>query len=451
MRKGVISFAAILISCFFLIRTVTTDKFWKIDYVITGDQNGYYEYLPAVFIYNDLQLHFADSLLKGRAGIYVYEISPTEKRFIKYSCGVAYLNIPFFWGAHVYCLLSNQAANGFSDPYEIGSIISAIFYLIIGLFFLRKVLLNYFNDLTTACTLLLISIGTNLYYYATTQPLMAHVYSFCVGTAFLYYVIEWYKKGSLFNSIAVGICAGLLVLLRPVNILYLLVFLFFNITNVADIKTKVQLLISRKVAILSIICSAVLVWIPQLLYWHYVSGKWFYFSYGQETFYFSNPAIIKGLFGFRNGWLIYTPVMILALTGIYQLRKTVATFFVPLLLFTPLFIYIVLSWWCWWYVGFGNRAFIDAYPLFALPFACTINQLLAFRLLPKIILILTISFLVYLNLFQCWQMKYGLLHWDSMTPKAYKAIFLKEYLPQDFNDLLITPDYDGAKYRGKDR
>lgn len=440
----------IIITACVALYTVISDKFWKINYVIKADMNGYYEYLPAVFIYHDLDLKFTDSISKQYEGMYLYEISPTDKRFIKYTCGVSYLVAPFFIATKLICQLFNKPGTGYSDPFEIAVILSGIFYLIAGMIFLKKVLRGFFSDKTTALSLFCIALGTNLFFYSTTQPLMAHVYSFFASAVFLHFLIKWNFKTNILNSSFVGLTIGLLVLLRPVNILFVLVFLLYDFKSLSQFKIRIKLHVYSIKYLLIITVCAFLVWIPQLYYWHYVSGNWFFFSYQNESFYFSHPYILKGLFSFRNGWLIYSPIMILIFPGIYFLLKSAKQFFIPIVTFTPLFIFIVLSWWCWWYVGFGNRAFIDAYALFSLPIAAALERILSSKLIPKIIGLTVICFLCYLNQFQNWQMKYGILHYDSMTANAYQAVFLKKTLPDGFQYLLKTPDYDGAKFQGKE-
>jgi hypothetical protein len=46
---------------------------------------------------------------------------------------------------------------------------------------------------------------------------------------------------------------------------------------------------------------------------------------------------------------------------------------------------------------------------------------------------------------QLHQYSVGLLHWDSMTWPAYRAIFLNSKLPANYEKLLVTPDYEKAK------
>ena len=129
--------------------------------------------------------------------------------------------------------------------------------------------------------------------------------------------------------------------------------------------------------ILIMIVMAVLVWVPQFLYWKEISGKWLLFSYGNdERFFWTQPEILKVLAGFRKGWLIYTPVMIFGMAGLFMLRKKVREWSIALPLTIILSVYIISSWWCWWYGGgFGMRPMIDFYGIMAFGLAAFITSL----------------------------------------------------------------------------
>ncbi|MCK7535823.1 MAG: hypothetical protein MZV63_34985 [Marinilabiliales bacterium] len=121
-------------------------------------------------------------------------------------------------------------------------------------------------------------------------------------------------------------------------------------------------------------------------------------------------------------------------------------------LFVPLNIYIIFSWWCWWYGGgFGQRAFIDSYALMAVAAAALLSQALAGRIRWIKTMILTLFLLLMsLGIFNNFQYYYGAIHWDSMTKEAYLDSFGRVRPSARFYDLLEAPDYDKAK-EGADR
>jgi len=156
------------------------------------------------------------------------------------------------------------------------------------------------------------------------------------------------------------------------------------------------------------------------------------------------------LFGFRKGWLIYIPIMLFALVGIWHIYKTKKEYYLSILLFTIIYIYVAFSWWCWWYGGsYGQRVMIDIYPVLALPLAAFLKNIFELRKSSKQIWISVISFLTLLNLFQTTQAKFNIIHYDSMTFKSYVKAFGVITNNNEIKKLLQKPDYENA-LKGKE-
>jgi hypothetical protein len=227
--------------------------------------------------------------------------------------------------------------------------------------------------------------------------------------------------------------------------------LFFEINGFTSFKKRLNLISKNWKLILLIISAIVLVWIPQFIYWKSITGQWLYDSYPGEGFYFSNPHIIGGLFSYRKGWFVYTPLMLLSIIGIPFMRKKCPDFLLPILIFIPLNIYIILSWYCWWYGGgFGLRAFIDSYALLAIPIAAALAYLLSKHILVKILIFIIIGACIFLNQFQTFQYRRGIVHWDAMTKEYYWAGFLKKNYPKNADSLIKPPDYENAREKGQE-
>ncbi|MCK4699417.1 MAG: hypothetical protein KAT38_03765, partial [Bacteroidales bacterium] len=113
-------------------------------------------------------------------------------------------------------------------------------------------------------------------------------------------------------------------------------------------------------------------------------------------------------------------------------------------------IYLVFSWWCWWYGGsFGARILVESYAFLSLPLAAVIQKISEKRRIMRSVFIIIFGFLVWINLFQMRQYRISLLHWDSMSKKAYWGIFLKGSFPDKYQEMLDPPDYEKARGRGK--
>ena len=111
------------------------------DPLINHDIVSYYSYLPAYFIHNDIRLNFIENDTIYDTQFWP-ETAPNGSKVIKTTMGMSILYSPFFFISHTYAKFSNKYdANGFSKPYEFFLTLSSLFYLIIGLYYLRKILL----------------------------------------------------------------------------------------------------------------------------------------------------------------------------------------------------------------------------------------------------------------------------------------------------------------------
>jgi hypothetical protein len=197
----------------------------------------------------------------------------------------------------------------------------------------------------------------------------------------------------------------------------------------------------------------IVVWLPQMIYWREMTGQWLYFSYGSdERFFFGDPAVLKGLFSWRKGLFIYTPLLLFSFAGIFILWIRRSPHALAVTIFTALNIYIIFSWWCWWYGGgFGQRAFIDSYALMAVAAAALLSvPLTAGRIWLKSMILSLFLLLMSLGIFNNFQYYHGAIHWDSMTREAYLDSFGRVRPSPHFHELLDAPDYEQAK-KGADR
>lgn len=428
-------------------------KRWEKHLIIDSDPKQYYAYLPAVFIEHDFTMKFWDTDVGWYSRNYWPLRIENGNLILKTSIGLAYLYAPFFFMADFYTRnFTYYNADGFTRPYHFFILLSAIFYFIIGLIYLRKILLRFFNHIIVSLTLIVVVFGTNLFYYIFYQPSFSHSYNFAVIIVFIYLSINWHEKITFWRSLLIGLFAGLIILIRPNNIIFVLFFVFYNVNSFISLRQNIIMFLKNYYHIIIILICVILIWLPQVLYWKYLTGDFFYYSYRTEKFFFANPHIIEGIFSFRKGWLVYTPVMIFALLGIFFMFIRKVKFSFALLLITISFIYVALSWWCWWYGGsFGMRAFIDMYGLLAIPLAFTINYFysLKYRII-KILFFKILIFFTFLNIFQSWQTNFGCMSTDSNTFEYYKCVFLKTKDCYKCNSYLKSPNYENAGKYGKE-
>lgn len=436
--------AIILMASFMTLRLFNKHAWTEPDKVIAWDVISYYSYLPAAFIEHDLTLSFTE---REHEGVYWQDNLSDGRHLIKTSMGLSIMYMPFFLVAHATAGMLGYQANGFTVPYAFALVFSGLFYAVLGLCLLRRLLLRHFGEWTTACTLIIVMQCTNLYWYSVCETPMSHAFSFCLIALFALLTETWHEKPSAGRSIGIGLTLGLISLIRPTNILVGIYFLLYGINSKETLRRKWDLLMASWWKMLLMALAALAVWIPQMAYWYINTDHLLYYSYGdRERFFFNDPKIWKGLFGFRKGWLIYTPVMVFALTGLVPLYRRHRDSFWGIVVFLPIFLYVVFSWWCWWYGGgCGMRALIDIYPLMALPLAAWIawigEQKIAWRSVLTIALVAVAS----LSAFHTLRYVHGSIHVDSMTRAAYFESFFHAYPTEKSRLFLVPPDYEAAR------
>lgn len=409
------------------------------------DKLGYYSYLPATFIYHDLKkLSFYPDViskhdLAADQKYYALYEQPNGNRLNKYSIGVAILEWPGFWIADTYVRnTSHYDEDGFSTPYQVSVALSGILFTVLGLIFLRLFLNRYYTDAVTALTLLCIGIGTNLYYYTAFDFGMSHQFSFGLFAAMLYFTERWHRLGKLKDVSAVAVVSGFIVIVRPVNILVLMIPLLWGVYNLQTLKGRMSFYASKYKQLLPAAILFVLVLMIQFTYWKTVSGKWVIDSYQEETFDFAHTHIIKGLFGYRKGWFVYTPLAFVGMLGFFSLWKQHRQFVYILLAYFSITIYLTFSWYSWWYGGgFGARALIESLAVLSLPLAAFIAAVKSNKYL-SVAGITLLAALTSLNMFQVYQAAKGTLPYDLITRKYYWRVFGKVKATEEDRKYLMT-------------
>lgn len=419
-------------------------KMWKVDQ-IQFDIVSYYAYLPAEFIHHDITLEFIRKDYEPFRYQFWPETTPTGMYTIKTTMGLSYLYAPFFFVANFLAPHLGYEASGFSVPYHTALAISAFAFLILGLVYFRKLLLLFFDDKTTALTILGMYFGSNWLWYTIGEPCMSHGYLFSLTLILLYNIVKWYERAEYLRSMLIGFLFGLIILIRPTMILFLIPFFLYDLKGYKFFGERIKLLWERKFHLIAMIAIAFLVGLPQLIYWHKVSGHWLYFSYTGERFFWNRPHIIEGMIGFRKGWLLYSPVMVLSVIGLFLMKGKEKVFKYGTILTFAITCYVIWSWWAWWYGGsFGQRAMIDIYALLAIPFAASV-EFLRKNYRRYLLAIPAVGFLFTLGLFQCWQYKKRLIHYDSNSRRSYSINFLRTEHGPGWWDSLVEIDYEAAK------
>ncbi len=337
--------------------------------VITSDAEGYYQYLPAWFIHHD----WSDQP-------YAFPL-PNGKPFNKYTCGVAILQMPFFAAARLAeTALGLEGEHGKGSVYQEAIALSSVVYTVLGLCLLLNLLLRHLKPAAAWATIAVLLFGTNLFYYCTGEPGMSHAYSFFLIAAVVRLTPGWWQLKSPWQTLGLAWAIALAALVRPTNAVVVLFPLLAGITSARQLGLRIKTLVQQPLHFI-LILSALLVWIPQVHYWHLITGKWwvysYEYSYKHEAFiYWASPRLVQTLLGFQSGWLVYAPLMVLAFLGWRALRQSsIGALALPAATCFLLTWYLCSSWWAYTFsASFGYRALCEHGAYMALPLGAWLNR-----------------------------------------------------------------------------
>lgn len=387
--------------------------------ILKVDGLGYYSYLPAFFIYQDLNFHYYDSIYQSdlSKGKQPYDFRERSEygTINKYYIGSAICQIPFFIPVYTYFKISGKVFNGYENAFQVASHIAAICFFLLGLYYVFKTLETFQLSKTWAIlSCYAILLGTNAGYMVVSEPGLSHLYSFAWISIFLYatrkLVLSNFQKKWIWIS---GLAIGFILLIRPINliILFALPFIWGNI-KLYQSKKLIQSYI--QIGILSIMLFSI-----QFIYYYLATGNAIIYSYNEEGFDFMHAHFFEFLWSYRKGFFLYTPLFLLLfpslILGIKERKyKSILSF----IFFFVILTFVFSSWWLWHYGGgLGTRVFIEFYPLFIIPIVWYFSKLKQEFVKSLSILFLLVS--VYFGQLTHWQYRQGKIHWDSATKEQY--------------------------------
>lgn len=394
--------------------------------LIHADAQGYYGYLVATFLERSFDweqvIHsYADVYFDGSAADFT--VNSDWGRVNKYYVGTAVLMLPFFLLSCVAAWLLGFPVDGYSEPFHIGIMCGALIYVGIGMYLLSKYLesrgTSRLLSLFVAISLLF---GTSLFHYSISEPAMSHAYSFSLFCGFIFWVDRWVKTGTRGAFILSAIVFGLIVLVRPANglVLFSVPFIAGGLTPLKNRLLSSDKIISTLllgvVVVLGILSMQVVMYLAQV-------GKPLIWSYKNEGFDFLSPEIRNVLFSYRKGLFVYTPLAALASIGIVWMvikRKIGSGWLVGFLALT---VYVISSWWNWYYGGsLGMRALIEYLPFFGIGLAFLLQT--TYKLV-RVGLITFCLLLISVNVVQSYQYQKFIIHWDGMNKERFWTVFMK--------------------------
>ncbi|MCH5342441.1 MAG: hypothetical protein J1E64_00270 [Acetatifactor sp.] len=336
---------------------------------IRVDGIGYYAYLPATFIYKDISFSF---LGNGTNSFLVNGVN-------RYPLGVAVCWMPLFFVAEVIQLFVQGNVTGYGFIYEKAILLNAIIYWVIGIACTYWLLCKKFEKRIALLSCVLITFGTRLFHYSSIDACLSHTYSFATIALFCVSFYRYFSYKTRWKAIICGVLLGLITNLRNVNIIIAIVPMMYILGDCVSQKDKIK----YKNYLMDLLIAAIgfiIAFFPMMLYWKLSSGQWIYNSYGEWSFDWFHPQIIKVMFGEDtiSGMIKLSPLLLVTIPGvIFMLRDKQSNRYtvIGLLLCLLVDLYLVCA--SWAPAGIGRRAYVNYLTLIAWPLAYFLQWLMS--------------------------------------------------------------------------
>jgi hypothetical protein len=374
----------ILILVFFL--TLPLSNPW-----VHGDGVGYYAFARSLLIEHDLNfkkdwLAANASFRMGRrdadGNIAPEQYTGTGHLDNHFSIGPAVLWSPFLITAHL-AVLSYDAlgghvsADGYSRPYVMAMALGTALYGFAALWISFRIARKYLPERWAFLATLGIWFASSLPVYMYFNPSWSHAHSAFMVGLFLWYWDRTRVARTWLQWVILGGIAGLMIDVYYVNGLLLILPLFESLTAYwtafkASAGKPITLLFLKN---LLFAAAIILTFLPTLIVKKIIYGSYLTFGY-EHLWVWTSPAFFTVCFSSQHGLFSWTPILVLAVLGLWGLRRHDRTLALYLIVVFVAFLYTIGCYGDWHGISsFGNRFFISLTPLFILGLAAVFDWL----------------------------------------------------------------------------
>lgn len=359
---------------------------------VRGDGVGYYAFARAPLIQHNLDFtedyrHANESFREPRLD----ENNQPKSDFRTstghldnhFTAGPAILWTPFLLATHAGVLLaralgSSVAADGFSAPYRITMALATACYGFLGLLLAFRLARQYVQERWALLATLSIWWASSLPVYMYFNPSWSHAHSSFAVALFLWYWHETRSSRSLAQWLILALIAGLMLNIYYPNALVLAVLVvealpqylsaFQRDSRVASEIPRAPDLLLRHFLFGAVVLIGLL---PTFLTRYLIYGSAFESGYiPLKDWNWSSPNFLAVLFSSNHGLLAWTPILLLAIAGLFIFWRRQRRAGIPFLAAFLAF-YLFISCYPDWagISSYGNRFFVSLTPLFILGLA----------------------------------------------------------------------------------
>ncbi len=356
---------------------------------VRGDGVGYYAYVRSLLIDHDL--HFEDEWAAGNLSFRMNRVdgqgrvSPVEytsKGYVAnhYTVGPSLLWAPFLVVTHgVVVMLDHMGAHipadGYSRPYRLTMALTTACYGFTGLWLSFCLARSYVGEQWALLATLGLWFGSSLPVYMYFNPSWSHAQSAFVVALFLWYWQRTRRARTVRQWVVLGLLGGLLVDVYYPNGVLLLVPALEALADYWRVWRRAprdwQRVWYMFAGHLAFLLAALVGFLPTLLTRWILYGSFFTVgAYAGLRWDWTAPALGQVLFSSNHGLFSWTPLLLLAVAGLFFLIRLDRQFGLLLLAVFLGFYYVLSSYEDWHGISsYGNRLFVSLTPLFILGLA----------------------------------------------------------------------------------
>jgi hypothetical protein len=360
---------------------------------VRGDGVGYYAYLRSALIDHDLR--FENDYLAGNRSFVMSRFDAqgrllplfyTRTGYVEnhFTVGPALLWAPVIVLVHGIVIALNHLGvnvkpNGLSGPYLLALALTTATYGFFSLFLSFQIARKYFDAKLAFLATVGIWFATSLPVYMYFNPSWSHAHSAFAVALFLWYWDRTRLRRSTAQWIILGLMAGLMGNIYYANIILLIfpgleVLYLYRMEHTGSTNKRG---LSRNIAADCVLFAATVFvsLLPTFVTRQIIYGNPFETGYPSIlTWNWRTPALLQVLFSPNHGLFSWTPIVLVAVVGLFCCTKKDILLGGGSLITFLAFYYFIASYPDWAGVSsYGNRFFISLTPIFILGLASLLN------------------------------------------------------------------------------
>jgi hypothetical protein len=329
--------------------------------------DGIFYFAPLRSLVVDGDLDFENEYRNLGAREAFFHRTPTGKLPNHHSLGPALVWTPAYLLVHAVAWLGFLRPTGIGYPYFTAVATTTAIGGFFGVLWLYWLVRAYFDPSVAFAATVLIWLGSFHLWYMVIEPSMAHALAMATVGGYLLLCQRGPEGWRAFALI--GVAAGLVLLVRWQNV----VFLPAGVVLVLLRGGRRPLWWEMGIGV----GTAAVIFIPQILYWKVLFGRFFLVPQGENFMQWSNPQFEAVLFSSRHGLFSWSPLLLAGAIGFAGFFRKSPALAASLFAGFLAALYVNASVYDWWAgASFGSRRFDGALPAFGLGLAVAVEWML---------------------------------------------------------------------------